>query len=175
MFKVFAGSENKASGKAVASDGPAPPRTVQRAAKLTVIGAGGSLVYGIFGIVVALTSRSSWLKYYEGLNHESASQANSGFWAAFVFTIVVSVAAAGLWVWMGRANLAGMTSARWASSALFLVWTYVTYRSISTGNTAVGLTELIIMLIIWGIGGAAIYQLWMPETSAFMRSTAQSS
>ena len=31
------------------------------------------------------------------------------------------------------------------------------------------------MLIIWGIGGAAIYQLWMPETSAFMRSTAESS
>jgi hypothetical protein len=170
MFKVFAGSENKASGKTPATDGSAPPRTVQRASKLMIYGAGGSVVFGIFGIIVALTNRASWVKYYEALNHESASQANSGFVAGVVFTLVVSIAAAAVWLWMARANRSGLSSARWASSALFLVWTYASYRTISSANTVVGLIELIIMLIIWGIGGAVIYQLWMPETTAFIRS-----
>jgi hypothetical protein len=169
MFKAFTGGENKARGKTSATGGSAPPRAVQRAARLMVAGAGGSIVFGIFGIIVALTNRAAWVKYYEGLNHESASQANSGFTAGVVFTVIVAVASAAIWLWMARANRSGMSSARWASSALFVVWSYATYRSISSANTGVGLAELIILLIIWGIGGAVIYQLWLPETTAFIR------
>lgn len=175
MFKAFAGSESKASGKTPATDGSAPPRTVQRAARLMVVGAGGNVVFGIFGIVVALTNRTAWIKYYRGLNHESASQANSGFTAGVVFTLIVSLAAAALWLWMIRANRSGMNAARWASSVFFVVWSYLTYRSISSANTGVGLAELIILLIIWGVGGAAVYQLWLPETTAFIRRTEEAS
>ena len=66
----------------------------------------------------------------------------------------------------GRAS----QSARLASSAFFLFWTYFTYESISGANSVVGLLNLIVELTIWGIGGVAIYQLWLPESSLFLRS-----
>ena len=61
---------------------------------------GGTIVYGVFWIIVALTSRSASIKSYESLEHEWASQANSGFYASVVFTLVLSVAAAAVWWWM---------------------------------------------------------------------------
>jgi hypothetical protein len=169
MFKAFTGSDNKASGKAPATGGTAP-RPLLRASKLMVFGAGGTIVYGVFWIIVALTSRSAWLKSYESLEHESASQANSGFYASVVFTLVLSVAAAAVWWWMSRVNQAGVSWARLASSVLFLLWTYFTYESISGVDSVVGLINFIVELVIWGFGGAAIYQLWLPESSLFIRS-----
>jgi hypothetical protein len=169
MFKAFTGSDNKASGKTPATGGTAP-RPLLRASKLMVFGAGGTIVYGVFWIIVALTSRSAWLKSYESLEHESASQANSGFYASVVFTLVLSVAAAAVWWWMSRVNQAGLGWARLASSVLFLLWTYFTYESISGVDSVVGLINFIVELVIWGFGGAAIYQLWLPESSLFIRS-----
>lgn len=169
MFKAFAGSQDKASGKAPAKDVSAPA-PVRRASKLMLFGAGGTIVYGVFWVIVALADKSALLKSYESVGHESASKANSGFYAALVFSLVVCLAGAVLWWWMSRANRAGLGWARLASSALFLLWTYFTYQSISSANTVVGLINLIIMLITWGIGGAAIYLLWLPESSAFLRS-----
>jgi hypothetical protein len=46
----------------------------------------------------------------------------------------------------------------------------VTYESISAANTVDGLVNLIIMLITWGLGGVAIYQLWLPESTVFFKS-----
>jgi hypothetical protein len=137
-------------------------------------GAGGTIVYGVFWIIVALTSRSAWIKHYVTVEHESASSANSGFAAALVFSTVVCLAGAAVWWWMSRANQAGLGWARLASSVLFLLWTYVTYESISGANSVDGLIDLIIMLVIWGFGGAAIYHLWLPESTLFIKSTAKS-
>ena len=133
-------------------------------------GAVGSVVFGLWGIVSALTSKTELIHYYESLDHVSASQANSGFTAAIVFTVIVGLVSAALWVGMSRANLAGQGWARVASTVLFVLWTYATYRSISTANTVVGLVDLIIMLIVWGIGGGAISQLWRPESTAFIKT-----
>ena len=169
MFKASTGSVNKASGKTPAKDDSAPP-PVRRACKLMLFGAGGTIVYGVFWIIVALTSRGEWIKHYETTAHESASQASSGFDAALVFSLVICLAGAALWWWMSRANRTGVAWPRLASSVLFLLWTYFTYQSISTANTVIGLIDLIIMLVIWGIGGAAIYQLWLPESSSFIKS-----
>jgi hypothetical protein len=170
MFKASTGSVNKASGKTPAKDDSVPP-PVRRACKLMLFGAGGTIVYGIFWIIVALTSRGDWIKHYETAAHESASQASSGFDAALVFSLAICLAGAAIWWWMSRVSrTAGLVWPRWASSVLLLLWTYVTYQSISAADTVIGLIDLIIMLIIWGIGGAAIYQLWLPESSTFIRS-----
>ncbi len=171
MFKAFTGSESKASGKPPAKNAPTVPPATRRASALMLGGAAGTVVFGIYGVIAALTSKAAVIHYYESLNHMTASQANSGFAAAVVFTIVVCLAFAAVWVFMARANRAGLGWARVASSVLFLLWTYGTWRSFATANTTVGLVDLIIMLVIWGIGGAALSQLWLPETSAFMKSS----
>ena len=139
--------------------GTPPPGPVRRAARLTLAGAAGTIVYGLYWLIVALADR--------------AARATSGFDASVVSTLVVCIVAVAVWVWMGRANRSGHGWARIASSVLFLLWSYDTYQSISIANTAVGLVSLIIMLIVWGIGGAAIYQLWMPESSAYFKSSSR--
>jgi hypothetical protein len=176
MTKRIASSESKASGKTPAKDSsalPALPRPIGLAAKMMLAGAVGTIVFGLTGIIEALVNRSAWLKAYETQDHLSASQANSGFNSGLIFTIVVSLAAAAVWWWMARATRSGSSMARWVSSVLFLVWTYVTYESISAAHTVDGLVNLIIMLIVWGIGGVAIYQLWLPESSAFFKSSSR--
>ncbi|MCW2935388.1 MAG: hypothetical protein JWM19_6350 [Actinomycetia bacterium] len=173
MFKAFAGSENKASGKTPATDGSAP-RPVLRASKLMLFGAAGTIVYGIWAVIPALTNKSALIKYYESVDHLTASKANSGFVGTTIVDILLWLAAAAVWWWMARATRAGFGQARLASSVLFLAWTYWTYQSAPAANTVLGLINLIITLIIWGIGGVAIYQLWLPESTLFIRSAAKS-
>jgi hypothetical protein len=170
MFKAFAGGEDKVSGKSVARDGAVPPPPVRRAARLMLAGAVGSIVFGLWGIVSALTSKAQLIRYYESLDHESASQANSGFASAIVFTVVVGLVFAALWVGMSYASRAGQGWARIVSSVFFALWMYGTYRSFPTANTTVGLVDLIIMLVIWGIGGVAVYLLWQPESTVFIKT-----
>jgi hypothetical protein len=171
MSKVIPGSEKKPSGKAVAKDGSASPRPIRFAAKAMLGGAAATIAFGLWGIIAALTNKTAVLKYYESMGHETASQANSGFNAGIVFTMLFCLIIAAVWWGMSRAARAGQGWSRWVSSALFLAWTYVTYQSISTANTVVGLVNFIITLIIWGIGGAAIYQMWLPESSAYFKTT----
>jgi hypothetical protein len=170
MFKAFPGSENKASGKAVAKDGSAYPRSIRFAAKAMLGGAVATIVYGLWGVIAALTQKTAVLKYYESLYHESASKANSGFNSGIVFALLFSLIMAAVWWGMSRGTRAGQGWSRWLSSVLFLAWTFVTYQTISTAHTVVGLVNFIITLIIWGVGGAAIYQMWLPESSAYFKT-----
>jgi hypothetical protein len=168
--RASTGSENKASGKKLAEGGSTAPRPIQFAAKLTLAGAAGTVVYGLYWLIVAVANRAATLRHFESMDHETAGQASSGFAASLVFTLLICIAAAALWVWMGRANRSGHGWARIAASVLFVLWSWETYQSISIANTAAGLVSLIIMLIVWGIGGAAIYKLWLPESSAYFKS-----
>jgi hypothetical protein len=137
-------------------------------------GAAGTVVYGLYVFIVALANRAAALRNFESIDHMTASKASSGFAFYVGFSLVECIVAAALWVWVGRANRSGHGWARIAASVLFLLWTYETYQSISYSishtNTA-GLAVLIIVLIIWGIGGATISQLWLPESTAYFKSS----
>jgi hypothetical protein len=162
---------NKGSGKTPLPEASAPPRPVRLAARLMLAGAAGTVVYGLYGLIVALSDRATTLRHAESVDHLTAGRASSEFtFYFFVLSPVECIAAAALWVWMGRANRSGHGWARIAASVLFLLWTYETCASISGANTALGLVNLIIRLIIWGIGGAVISQLWLPESSAYYKS-----
>jgi hypothetical protein len=171
--KASTGSGNKGggmgSGKTPLPEASAPPRPMRLAARLTLAGAAGTVVYGLYGLIVALANRATALRNLESVNHMTASKASSEITFLIVFSLVECIAAAALWVWMGRANRSGHGWARIAASVLFLLWTYKTYASISVANTAV-LVSMIITLIIWGIGGAVISQLWLPESTAYFKS-----
>jgi hypothetical protein len=170
--KASAGSKNKASGKTPLPEVSVPPRPVRLAARLTLAGAAVTVVYGLYGLIVALASRAAALRNFESMDHVTASKASSEFTFFVGFSLVECIAEAALWVWMGRANRSGHGWARIAASVLFLLWTYETYQSISYVKTA-GLVGLIITLIVWGIGGAAISQLWLPESTAYFKSSSR--
>jgi hypothetical protein len=175
--KAATSSGNKASGRANGRtplpEASAPPRPVRLAATLMLAGAAGTVVYGLYGLIVALSDRTAALRNFESMGHLKPGQASSEFTSSVVFSLVISIVATALWVWMGRANRSGHGWARIAASVLFVLWMYETYQSISYAHTAVGIVSLIIMLIIWGIGGAVISQLWLPESSAYFKSSSR--
>src|SRR5215475_14085932 len=133
MFRSFTSSENKpaANGKRPPQEGSAAPPAIQRAVRLMLAGAAGTVAWGIFWVVVAATSKSNLVKYNSSLPHGqqlTASQINSQFTGTIIVLIVEALLFTGLWLWMARVNQDGRNWARITSSRFFLLWTYETYR-----------------------------------------------
>jgi hypothetical protein len=167
MFKSFTGSDNKpaARGGKPAPATPEPPASVQRAVKLMLWGAPASIIFGVYGIIYSVANKSAIIK--------TAHYTNSQFTLALILGFVFALAYAALWVWIARTCQAGRAWARVAGSVLFFLWTYQAYRGIAGLKSYFDLGALIIMLGIWGIGVAALYYLWRPESSAFFKQSAQ--
>lgn len=167
MFKSFTSSGNKpaAKGKQAPQGQATPPASVQRGVRLMLFGAPASIVFGIYGIIYGLVNKDAYLKSY----HISSS----GFTFTLILGFVFSLGYAALWVWIARASEAGRGWARIVATVLFFLWTYETYRSIGALKTYLDLGLMIIMLAIWGLGVAALYYLWRPESRAFFQTPAR--
>jgi hypothetical protein len=179
MFKSFTSNDNKptANGKpkgttqrAGDSSAPAP---VRLAGRLTLGGAAGTVVWGIYWAIVTLAFKSQTASYLVKTQNYSPSKANTEVYASMLFVLVQALLYAGLWVWMGRMNNFGRNWSRITSTAFFLLWTYETYRAISGLSTYIALGNLIIMLGIWGFGAGALYFLWRPDSTAYFKATSQ--
>ena len=178
MFRSFTSSENKpaAKGKKPQREGSAPPAAIQRAVKTMLAGAAGSIVWGVFWVIVAATSKSNLVNYNNSLPHGkqlTASQVNSQFTGTIIVLVVETLLFTALWVWMARVNKDGRGWARWVSSVLFLLWTYETYRTIGVSGNWVVIVDLVLSLLIWAIGVAAVYFIWRPESTAYYKATAE--
>lgn len=156
-----------------ASVAPAP---VRRAVRFMFAGSVGSLVLGAYLVIVTVAFRSDSLaanNALEGSKRLTASQFNAEFTGVIIFDIVLALVCAALWAWMARMNQAGRNWARIASTVLFLIWTYYTYQTIAGLGTWVILGVLIIELLIWGVGAAALYFLWRPDSTQYFKASAQ--
>jgi hypothetical protein len=174
MFKSFTSSDNKPAAKGATRSpaAPAPPETVSRAVRFMFAGAAASLVWGLYLIIVTVSSRSAALAANNSLasgKRMTPSQFNSAFTGIVVYYVALTLVFVALWLWMARMNRAGQNWARITSSVLFVIWTYEAYRSITALSTWIVLGLMIIMLIIWGAGLGALYYLWRPESKSYFK------
>ena len=158
MFKSFT-----ASDKAKSAD-PAPPDTLQRAARFMLVGAVGTAIWQIYWIVVTVAHKAS----LTSANGKPVT--NSQMAAIILSTIVFTILISAIWVLLARLNQAGKGWARIAATVLFALWSYSTYHSIPlVTRGGYWIVNFIIMLAIWLIGLAVIYLLWRPDSTAFYR------
>lgn len=162
-------STAKAAGTALLAQDPgsAPP-PVQRACRLMFFGAMATVVWGVFGVIVDAVWQGATVT--NGSQKLSAGQVKG---ALVLITIVEAVLFTVLWLWMSRMNRDGRSWARIVSSILFLGWSYATYQAIGGLNNWVAVVDLVIALVIWGLGVGAVYYLWQSESSAFYKSSAK--
>lgn len=177
MFKSFTSSDNKPATKGAGRSpaAPPPPETVSRAVRFMFAGAAASFVWGLYLVIVTVSSRSAALAANNSLasgKRMTASQFNSAFTGIIVYYIALTLVFVALWLWMARMNQAGRNWARITSAVLFAIWTYEAYRSITALSTWIVLGLMIIMLLIWGAGLGALYYLWRPESKSFFKPLA---
>ncbi|HEY6275330.1 MAG TPA: hypothetical protein VIX86_03280 [Streptosporangiaceae bacterium] len=140
-----------------------PPRSVLNAVKLMYAGAAIELV----ALIVALLSRNSIKTALLKLHpNYTASQLHAAQSVQVVGLVVGAVIAAGLWLWMAWANGRGHNWARILSAVFFGISTLDLLISFAALRAAV---SLIIGLVIWLVGLAAIVLLFSRDSSAFFR------
>ena len=167
MFKSFTGSDKNPPARSPRSadpGAPAPPDTVQRAARYMLIGAFVTAIWQIYWIVVTVAHKAS-------LTHPDGKPVtNSQVVASVLVTIVLAILVSAIWVLVARLNQAGKSWARIAATVLFALWSFSTYRSIPLiTRGSYWIVNIVIMLAIWLIGLAVIYLLWRPDSTAFFK------
>ena len=167
MFKSFTASDKNPPAKSPRSadpGAPAPPDTVQRAARYMLVGAFVTAIWQIYWIVVTAAHKASLT------NANGKPVTNSQMAAIILTTIVFTILISAIWVLVARLNQAGKSWARIAATVLFALWSFSTYRSIPLiTRGGYWIVNIIIMLAIWLIGLAVIYLLWRPDSTSFFK------
>jgi len=89
--------------------------------------------------------------------------------------LVFGLAGVALWLWMARANGQGRNWARILSTLLFGLATLQLLHPQSHGSPAgFGVTVLyygviVLFVVAWLVGAAAVWLLWRPASSAFLK------
>jgi hypothetical protein len=161
MFRSFTASDKNLPAR---SADPAPPDTVQRAARYMLVGAIVTAIWQIYWLVVTVAHKASLT------NANGKPVTNSQVAASVLVTIVFAILISAIWVLVARLNQAGKGWARIAATVLFALWSYSTYRSIPlVTRGGYWIVNIIIMLAVWLIGLAVIYLLWRPDSTAFYK------
>jgi len=164
MFRSFTAGGKNLPAKSPGSTDPAPPDTVQQAARYMLVGAVVTAIWQIYWIVVTVAHKAS----LTGANGKPVT--NSRIAAAILFAILVTILISAIWVLVARLNQAGKNWARYAATVLFALWSYSTYRSIPlVTRGGYWIVNIILMLAILLIGLAVIYLLWRPDSTAFYK------
>jgi len=154
------------------------PSTVRRAVRFMQVGAIGSALSLLFNVIGSFTLKSNMMTANAAKlkDHQiTASQISSTATALIVYTIVVGLVSIGLWLWMARMNAAGRSWARITASVLFALWSLYTYSVLGElhGGVTITVTLIISMVLIialWVIGVATIFQLWRPASTAYFKA-----
>lgn len=174
MFKSFTASARRQP----ATDGQAAPAPVRRAVRLMQAGAAVSAVSLIVTVIASFSLKSDMISanaQKPTSQQLTASQISSTATGLIVYTVVVGLAAVGLWLWMARANGAGRAWARITATVFFALWTIYTYSVLGELHggvtvTATLIVSLVLILALWILGVAAIAHLWRRESTAYFKA-----
>lgn len=188
MFKSFTASDKKplarpgpGPGRAGApggAPGQEPPAPVRRAVRLMQAGAAVSTLSLIFTVIGAFGLKSNMMSANAQklkLHQVTASQISNTASGLIIYTVFIGLVSIGLWLWMARMNGAGRRSARITASAFFALWSLYTYSVLGELHggvtvTATLIVSLILILALWVIGAATIFQLWRPAATEYFKA-----
>jgi hypothetical protein len=137
---------------------PTRPATIRRAVPLMYVGAVLSVAYSLVDGVIA---------HGAALASSAPTAYNEGFVGGAVFEGLVQI---GLWLWMAWKTGTGRSWARVLSTVFFgllCVQFFVSLAVLAIGKNSGGSAVFIVVLLEWGVGLAALIQLWQRESSEF--------
>jgi len=140
---------------------PEQPPSVRNAVRLMYAGAALEVIAAIVSVLTRGSLKSAILK-----NHPTytAAQVHTAEIARAAILIIGALIAIGLWIWMAQANGRGLAWARVLSAVFFGISTLSLLLALVAART-VG--TLIIGVIIWLVGLAAIILLFSKESGPF--------
>jgi len=140
-----------------------PPRSVLNAVRLMYAGAALELV----ALIIAVVTRAS-LKWAILARHPlyNPAQVDHAEVARAVPLVIGALIATGLWLWMAWANGRGRNWARVLSAVFFGISTFDLFMSFFVVRAT---ATMIVGLVIWLVGLAAIVLLFSPESAPFFR------
>ena len=154
------------SAKTVEPERPPAPPSVQKAVKLMYAGAAVSAVSLIVSLIIPLANVASTKASIKKAHPTyTGSQVNQVFNLGIGLAIIFGVLGAGLWLWMARANNDGRSWARILSTVFFGIATADLLPALSSPAPL----SLLITLLLWVIGAAAVFFLWRRESSEFFK------
>lgn len=142
------------------------PSSVRNAVRLMYAGAALEVVAVIVAVLTRGSLKSAILKNHP---HFTAAQVHTAEIAGTVPLIVGAVIAIGLWIWMAQANGRGLPWARTLSAVFFGISTLSLILSVFVAHAVAG---LIVGVLIWLAGLAAIVLLYSKESAPFFRRQA---
>jgi len=142
---------------------PGPPCSVVRAIRFMYAGAAAELAALVVDLIDGGSLRAAVQKRYP---HYTALQVHHAEDARVAFLVLATLIAAGLWLWMARANGRGLSWARTVSAVLFGIGTLYVVVQLATVHTAGTLT---VDGVISLIGLVAIVLLFRKESGPFYR------
>jgi hypothetical protein len=154
------------------------PATVRRAVRFMQVGAIGGALSLLFNVIGSFSLKSNMMAANAAKlkDHQvTASQISSTATALIIYTIIVGLISIGLWLWMARMNAAGRNWARITASVLFALWSLYTYSVIGELHGGVTITatliiSMVLIIALWVIGVATVYQLWRPASTAYFKA-----
>jgi hypothetical protein len=146
---------------------PPPPDAIRQATRLIFAGAALAVVYGV---VDGLTAHSSvFYTYSSTQSGTTVHQANY-----LVSGIVSGIVQCLLWLWMAWKTNSGRNWARVLSSVFFgFMCLGLLSAALNASSHDDAIFALLISLIEWGVGLAALILLWRPESGQFFAAARQ--
>ena len=167
MYKPY-----PSGGNTVEPDRRAAPTTVVNAVKLMYAGAALWIITLIIVVTLLVADKAGGHVRWDG---HTLTAAQFGHLKPLIIavTVVVGLVAPAMWLWMARADGQGRSWARILSTVLFGLATLQLTGIYQTPVSHVGFGEvlgLIVPVLNWLIGLAAVWLLWRPASSAFFKS-----
>jgi hypothetical protein len=145
------------------------PVSVRKSVRFMLGGAAASLVGGLFTAIATLADPA--------LINSGKQPTSTVVSGSVVVTLVSTAVYCALWVAMARFNRSGLGWARIAASVLFAISTYFLYGAINSLHSGeyidiVYIVNLVLAIVEWLLGLAAVAMLWRTEAGQYIRDRA---
>jgi uncharacterized membrane protein YiaA len=142
------------------------PPSVRNAVRLMYAGAALEVIAAIVALLTRSSLKASILKRHPDY---TAAQLHTAETVNAIALVVGAVIAIGLWIWMAQANGRGLSWARILSAVFFGISTLSLLGSVVVARSA---GSLIIGVVIWLVGLAAIILLFNKQSAPFFAKPA---